>query len=107
MKKADAITSTCNALLRGELSAIATYHQAIGKSAGNSGNRRGRGATLFGESPALTTLQRGEEPGITEFEKALADDDVDESVKELTRDELLPALRDHLFELERSKSKIV
>ena len=130
MKKADAITSTCNALLRGELSAIETYNQAIGKFAGNSGNcplERIRadheasatslreligkcgdvpatssgpwgvfatavegGATLFEESPALTTLQRGEEHGIIEYEKALADDNVDESVKELIRDELLP-----------------
>jgi len=149
MKSTDTITNTttetCNALLRGELSAIETYTQAIEKFAGNSGDyplERIRAdhqasaaslreiigecgdepatssgpwgtfatavegvATLFGESPALITLQHGEIHGISEYEEALDDDDLDESVKDLIRGELLPALRDHLVELEYCKSK--
>lgn len=147
MNTNDTITSTCNALLRGELSAIETYNQAIEKFADTSGNSilesirddhetsanslrdlidecdeepiTSSGpwgvfasavegvAALFGESPALVILQHGEIHGIAEYEKALEDDELDESVKWLIRDELLPALRDHLIELERCKSRII
>jgi hypothetical protein len=146
MKQNDTITSTCNALLRGELSAIETYTQAIKKFGDSTGDsilesiredheasadalREVIGesgevattssgpwgtfatavegvATLFGESPALVALQHGEVHGISEYEKALEDEDLDESVKWLIRDELLPALREHLVELERCKSMV-
>lgn len=146
MKSNDTNTSTCNALLRGELSAIETYTQAIEKYSDHSADcileqirddhetsaealrdlidesgdepvtssgPWGTFATavegvasLFGESPALVILQHGEVHGINEYEKALKDDDLDESVKWLIRDELLPALRDHLVELERCKSMV-
>jgi rubrerythrin len=146
MKTKDSIISTCNALLRGELSAIETYNQAIEKYGDNSGDNilesiredheasadalreligetgetpaTSSGpwgtfatavegvATLFGESPALVILQHGEIHGISVYEKALEDEDIDESVKWLIRDELLPALREHLVELERCKSMV-
>ncbi len=145
MKTSENINKTCNELLRGELSAIETYTQAIEKFASNSGDGplerirsdhessaaslraligelgdepdTGSGAwggfanavegaaTLLGESPALMILQRGEEHGISEYEEALADENLDESVKELIRDELLPAQRNHLIELERCKTQ--
>lgn len=146
MNQNDTITTTCNALLRGELSAIETYTQAIKKFGDSTGDsilesiredheasadalrevigESGEAAitssgpwgtfatavegvaTLFGESPALVALQHGEVHGISEYEKALEDEDLDESVKWLIRDELLPALREHLVELERCKSMI-
>lgn len=146
MKTTDTRTDTCNALLRGELSAIETYTQAIEKFADTSvDSPLGRirtdheasaaslreligecggdyatssgpwgsfatavegVATLFGESPALTILQQGEEHGISEYEDALADDDLDMSVKQLIREELLPAQRAHLVALERCKSGV-
>lgn len=147
MKTNDTITSICNALLRGELSAIETYTQAIdhygdpsgegilesirndhefsasalravivesGETPDTSSGPWGTFATavegvasLFGESPALITLQHGEIHGISEYEKALDDEALDASVKSLIREELLPSLRDHLVELERCKSKVV
>jgi rubrerythrin len=146
MKQNDTIISTIHALLRGELSAIETYTQAIKKFGNNTGDsilesiredheasadalrevigESGEAAitssgpwgtfatavegvaTLFGESPALVALQHGEVHGISEYEKALEDEDLDESVKWLIRDELLPALREHLVELERCKSMV-
>jgi len=59
---------------------------------------------LLGESPALTILQQGEQHGINEYEQALDDDDLSESVKDLIRDTLLPAQREHLVILERCKT---
>lgn len=150
MKSTDPVnkttSETCNALLRGELSAIETYTQAIEKFTDSNGDfplERIRAdheasavslreiigdcgdepatssgpwgtfataaegvAKLFGESPALMMLQHGEIHGISEYEEALEDDELDESVKDLIRRELLPALRDHLVELERCKSKV-
>lgn len=146
MKNNDSTTSTCNSLLRGELSAIETYthaqekfpdhsggdilkcicasHQtsatalrdlidASGDKAVTSSGPWGTFATavegmasLFGESPALLILQHGEVHGISEYEKALEDKDLHESLKHLIRTELLPALRDHLVELEHCKSMV-
>lgn len=147
MKNSESVSATCNSLLRGELSAIETYTQAIEKYGDNTGDSilesirddhessaaalreiigdKGKEAvtssgpwgtfanavegvaSLFGESPALVILQHGEIHGISEYEKALDDEDLDESVKWLIRDELLPALRDHLVELERCKAMVV
>lgn len=146
MKSAQAITDTCNALLRGELSAIETYTQAIEKFSANSSDsplERIRedhetsaaslreligesgdetatdsglwesiatsvegAASLLDESPALTLLQQGEKHGITECENALDDDELDDSVKDFIRDELLPSQKDDLVELERCKTKV-
>ena len=146
MKTTDTVSETCNALLRGELSAVETYTQAIEKFAEEPGDRplqRIRAdheasaallseiicqcgdepatssgpwgsfanavegvATLFGESPALLALQHGEVHGITEYEEALEDDELDESVKDLIRRKLLPSLRQHLVELEHCQSAV-
>ena len=140
-------TEICNSLLRGELSAIETYTQAIGKFADHSdGSPLGRirsdheaaaaslrkivgeggeepatgsgpwgafatavegAATLFGESPALSILQQGEEHGISEYENALAGDDLDEPAMQLIRDKLLPAQRNHIIALKQCKSEAV
>lgn len=146
MKNNNTHTDHCNSLLRGELSAIETYTQAIEKFADSSGEsplyriradhessaaslRANIGqseevpatssgpwgtfatalegvATLLGEAPALTILQQGEEHGISEYEEALASDEVDESLKRLIRDELLPSQRDHLVALKQFKSQV-
>lgn len=147
MNTNDSFTTTCHSLLRGELSAIETYTQAIEKFEDNSGDSLleriredhevsaealrdliGKSgdddvtssgpwgtfaktveglASLFGASPALAILQQGELHGISEYEKALEDDDLDESLRWLIGDELLPALRDHLIDLDRCKSMVV
>ena len=146
MKTTDHTTETCNSLLRGELSAIETYTQAISKFDGEPAGKPLRRirtdhetsaaslreiicrcgvepaassgpwgafatavegvATLFGESPALVALQHGEVHGISEYEDAIEDDELDESVKDLIRRELLPSLRTHLVELERCKASV-
>lgn len=147
MNTTDTNTETCNSLLRGELSAIETYTQAIGKFAdhsdgslldriraeheaaaaslraivGEGGEEPATGsgpwgafatavegaATLLGESPALAVLQKGEEHGISEYEEALAAKDVDESVKHLIRDKLLPAQRNHIAALKQCMAEAV
>ena len=146
MNSIKSITSTANQLLRGELSAIETYTQAIHKFAasgsegplekihadheasaaslrkliGENGDLAATSsgpwgsfattaeglATLFGESPALLMLQQGEEHGVREYEDALDDDDLSEAIKDLIRDKLLPAQRDHLVVLERCKTNV-
>lgn len=146
MNSIKSITSSANKLLRGELSAIETYTQAIHKFAASGGEgplqkihadhaasaaslRKLIGengglaatssgpwgsfattaeglATLLGESPALLMLQQGEEHGIREYEEALDDDDLSEAIKDLIRDQLLPAQRDHLVVLERCKTNV-
>ncbi len=63
-------------------------------------------AILFGESSALMVLAQGEEHGIRQYEKALDDDKLSETVKALIRESLLPALRGHLIELERCKMNV-
>lgn len=141
MNTTENITDKCNAMLRGELSAIETYGQAIekfgpdaagsplaairadhvtnanslrkligecGVKADTSSGSWGTFATtvegvatLLGKSPALMILKQGEEHGIRQYEDALDDDELSESVKSLIRDTLLPAQRQHLVELER------
>ncbi len=136
-------SNTCNALLRGELSAIETYTQAItkfgtsegegplegiradhlasaeslrklvgeyGEEASTSSGAWGTfatsvegAATLLGKSPALLVLQQGEEHGISQYEEALRDEQLNEDVKNLIRNTLLPAQREHLVALERCK----
>lgn len=133
----------CNSLLRGELSAVETYDQALEKFTGNPENsilhairrdhqesvstlRRhisdmgakeadssgiwgafARGvegsAKLFGESAALTALVAGEKSGISDYESALADDEVMTEIKTEIRSNLLPRLQEHVIELERMK----
>lgn len=146
MNTNDTITDTCNSLLRGELSAIETYTQAIEKFGPITGDSPLEGiradhvtnaeslrklvgecgdkpatssgpwgtfattvegvATLLGESPALMVLKQGEEHGIREYQEALDDDDLSEDVKELIRETLLPAQRDHLVKLEQIKTNV-
>jgi hypothetical protein len=141
-----AITDTSNALLRGELSAIETYTQVIGKFGPDAGKSNLEGiradhvanaetlrkmigesgdqpatrsglwgsfaatvegiATLLGESPSLMVLKQGEEHGIRKYEKALDDDEVSDTVKDLIRDKLLPAQEEHLAELARCKMDV-
>ena len=60
-------------------------------------------ATLLGKSPALLVLQQGEEHGVRQYEEALEDEQLSEAVKNLIRNTLLPAQREHLAALERCK----
>lgn len=140
MNSTETIINTCNAMLRGELSAIEAYTQVIEKFSPDVENGTLEGiradhlanaeslrrlvgkfgekpatssgpwgsfattvegvANLFGESTALMALQQGEEHGIRSYKKALDDDALSETVKDLIRDTLLPAQRQHLVELE-------
>ena len=63
-------------------------------------------ATLFGNSPALKVLQRGEVHSINDCENALANPDVSEEAKDLIRLKLLPSLSDHLIELQNRRNRI-
>ena len=62
-------------------------------------------ATLFGESPALRVLQVGESHGISQYENALASEDVSAEAKVLIRKLLLPNLASHLTELQQRRDR--
>jgi len=131
----------CNGLLRGELSAVETYGQAIEKYAGSpvteelrriradhsrsanwlSANVREMGgvpeknsgtwglfatavqgaANLFGRDSAIESLQRGEEAGRKDYQKALLDDEVMADCKLMIREDLLPPVIEHINSLEK------
>lgn len=57
-------------------------------------------ANLFGEGSAVKSLQQGEQLGQKAYEDALGDDDVTPEVKEEIRNQLLPAVNDHINRLE-------
>lgn len=137
---------TCNALLRGEISAVETYTQAIEKFdvptsdteldrirevhqqnafelrkyVTNRGGEPSSGsgvwggfvqaiegtASLLGESPALKILQTGENHGISQYENALANEDVCEDAKSLIRKVLLPSLSGHLIALQQRRDHV-
>ncbi|GEP43692.1 DUF2383 domain-containing protein [Brevifollis gellanilyticus] len=142
----DPTIDICNELLRGEVSAVETYTQAIEAFDDNRvdlelerirGNHQqnvyelqklaaelgaepstGSGvwggfvqalegaATLFGESPALRILQAGESHGISQYENALANEDVTPEFKTLIRKTLLPHLSTHLIELQQRRDRV-
>lgn len=131
----------CNSLLRGELSAVETYDQALGKFDADSEQTALRGirtdheraaarlrvhivdmggepsegsgawggfvqtlegvAVMLGQSPALAVLEKGEQHGIDEYKKALANEAVMDEMKQVIRGELLPACAEHLATLNR------
>lgn len=133
----------CNSLLRGELSAIETYSQALAKfvddparssledirfdheasasrlrdhiaemGAEPSTDSGAWGefakavegtAKIFGETAALEALERGENHGIDEYEKALRNPDVMDEIKTVIRARLLPVLTEHIAALKRLK----
>ena len=135
----------CNSLLRGELSAIETYSQAIAKfdsdparstledirfdheasasrlrdhlaemgaepatdsgAWGEFAKAVEGSAKVFGDSAALTALEKGEEHGINEYEEALRNPDVMDEIKTVIRTRLLPSLTEHIATLKRLKSK--
>jgi bacterioferritin (cytochrome b1) len=130
-----------NKLLRGELSAVETYDQAIAKFENKAAAADLRGireehqraaaairdqVTKFGGVPSkdsgawgsfatavtgaakamgpdtvLAALKKGEEHGISEYEEAIANKDVNPECKDLFRTDLLPKCRTHISELER------
>jgi len=134
-------TTGLNRLIRGELSAVETYRQALDKMkdspeaielhalmvehrsavqrlreqvehhGGNPANTSGTWGTwakfiegaaqLFGNAAALKALKEGEEHGIEEYEKFLADENVDQDCKNLVRTELLPQSHSHIPILDR------
>ena len=59
-------------------------------------------AKVMGPVSVLATLKHGEEHGISEYEKVIADEDISEDCKDLVQSHLLPKCRQHLMSLERS-----
>ena len=55
---------------------------------------------LFGEESAINVLRQGEEHGLSDYEKALENEDVMPSCKDMIRDELVPRIREHIGKLE-------
>ena len=141
MTSTDPTIDTLNCLLRGELSAIETYSQAIHKLSGSGPHPllatmrsehqqsvailrrliRERGAdpvtdsgiwgvfakavesaaAALGTGPAVAALKQGEEHGMNEYQKALNDENLEPTVKETIRNELLPSVERHLLNLVR------
>lgn len=135
----------CNSLLRGELSAVETYDQAIDKFRDDPERRALEGirsdhqrsvgrlrqhlidmgarpatdsgawggfaqavegtAKLLGESPALAALEQGETHGIDEYEEAVRNPKVMDEIKTVIRQDLLPALSDHVSTLDRLRAR--
>lgn len=133
-----------NKLLRGELSAVETYDQAISKLEGKPAaselrrirdeHQRAAGAIrdrvsrfggqpssdsgawgtfatavtgaakLIGPETVLAALKKGEQHGISEYEEALNNKDVNAECKEMIRSDLLPKCRTHVSELDRLAS---
>lgn len=58
-------------------------------------------AKLFGNTAALEALELGEKHGLTDYEKALEDQDLPDDCKVLIRDTLVPQTRSHIQILER------
>jgi hypothetical protein len=58
-------------------------------------------AKLFGNAVALRALREGEEHGVSSYDSALQDPNLDDDSKELIRTRLLPGTRGHLPVLER------
>ena len=58
-------------------------------------------ATLISSTASLKVLKEGEENGVKNYEKALADSSLDEHSQALIRDTLLPAQRRHIPVLDR------
>lgn len=56
---------------------------------------------LIGQSPALKILQTGEANGISQYENALANEDVHDAAKTLIRRALMPSLSGHLVDLQQ------
>jgi len=134
-------TDRLNSLLRGELSAVETYQQALDKFAkdpaaadlrrlqaehreavtflqqhvrqhgGKPDESSGAWGTfvkavegaakLFGNKAALKALKEGEEQGISDYEKALGDENLQADCKEVIRSRLLPQTRAHIPVVDR------
>ena len=63
-------------------------------------------ANLFGADSALESLQRGEEKGRSDYEAALANDEVMAAHKEVISSELLPRINHHIATLERLEETV-
>lgn len=136
--------NACEKLLRGEISAVETYRQAIEKfqnqpeatvladiqrdheeSAsvlrnhliemgalpkndsgiwGDFAKAVEGTAKIFGESTALAALIQGEKIGVSDYESALGDEGVMESIKIEIRNTLIPRLHNHISALEQLKA---
>ena len=58
-------------------------------------------ASMFGDAAALTALKQGEEYGLKDYEKALADATLPADCKEVISSKLLPETRAHIPVLDR------
>jgi hypothetical protein len=134
-------TTRLNRLIRGELSAVETYRQALDRMkdapeaielhallvehraavqmlrehvlqrGGTPANSSGAWGTwaklvegtaqLFGNAAALTALKEGEEHGMMEYERFLADESADRECSTLVSTQLLPQVRTHIQVLDR------
>ena len=63
-------------------------------------------ANLFGADSALESLQRGEEKGRSDYEAALANDEVMAAHKEVISSELRPRINHHIATLERLEETV-
>jgi uncharacterized protein (TIGR02284 family) len=63
-------------------------------------------AKVIGPATALDALKRGEDHGVSEYEKALTSDDVSPECKEMILAEFLPQCHKHIAELDRLAEKV-
>jgi hypothetical protein len=59
------------------------------------------GASFFGDKAALTALKIGEQHGLNEYQEAIRDDSVNQEVRMLIQNELLPVQERHLEMINR------
>lgn len=138
---------TLNALLRGELSAVQTYQQALAKLGQSKGSAQLRWiqeehveavarlrqeietqggspeqtsgawgafakavegtAKWLGNAAAIKALKEGEEHGIKEYERALAEKSLAADFETLIRSTILPQAREHIPALDRLMAGLV
>jgi len=102
-----------------ELQVILTEHRAavksladhVGKHGGTPESSSGawgawaklveRTAQALGNTAALEALRQGEQHGIKEYERAMADDELEKDCRTLIKDQLLPQARAHIPVLDR------
>ena len=60
----------------------------------------------MGAPSALKIFELGEEHGRSEYQAALANDNVSDDAKELIRRELLPSLEKHMIELQQRRDNV-
>lgn len=57
-------------------------------------------AAVFGEKAAIKALKEGEEHGVSSYEKALRDQELDDEIRQIIRSQLLPKTKAHIAVLD-------